>query len=392
MTLLPSSRDINTQAESSGNSKKLIYMFLKSLNHRAILNRSGRVRPSIHGLHQTPLCSFHVNILRCNKEPLLTEQPEGDRFLEMMDDRTFSLLRSLRVNVDQIKEDVKTRAAQGKPLTRPIPFVEAVEVPSGGETAKGEMKNYFDTQEVYSELRFAGLTAKQANIIMRIMHDLINSLVASCTERAVPASAGANEAYLFDAASSEVRNEISNSRQTHATSYRSGLARLQRDVEILEHEANEMTNLLKADLDIEVHERKNSARAEENVIQLKIQDLHNKISTRLNSELKSEIENLRWQITRRSLAAIAIIAGSLIWLTQTNSNKKTQITTQERDRKSSSSLVQVPVLAPSVSPADKSLDHTAMHVEDISSFGGIPTAPASQQHEDGSENDNGVNS
>lgn len=356
-------------------------MLLKSLNCRAHFVCLRRTYPLLNRTSHLPFSLIHTGAPKANKEPLLAEQPDGDRFLEMMDDRTFSLLRSLRVDVEKIKEDVKARAAEGKPVARPIPFVEAVEVPSGDETSKGAVKNYFDTQEVYSELRFAGLTAKQANIIMRIMHELINSLVASCTDRAVPSSAGANEAYLFDAASSEVRNEISNSRQTHATSYRSGLARLQRDVEILEHEANEMTNLLKADLDIEVHERKNSARAEENVIQLKIQDLHNKISTRLNSELKSEIENLRWQITRRSLAAIAIIAGSLIWLTQTNSNKKTQITSQERDRKSSSSLVQVPVLAPSVSPADKSLDHTAMHVEDISNFGGIPTAPAPEQHE-----------
>lgn len=335
--------------------------------------------------------STTIRAMHCNK--ILSEnttkqtnssKPQEDQFSEMMDDRTNALLQSLKINAELLKADLEAAdiEAAGKRNKAMDSLTGAVDDAYSSRAAPDNKPrtSFFDTQDVYSELRSSGLTPGQAEIIMRTMQELIHELIATCKDNSVPISAAANEAYLFDAASSEVRNEISNYRQSETTTYRFGLARLQRDVEILVHEAAEMTNLLKSDLDIEVHERKNATRAEENIIQLKIQELNNKISTRLNSDLKSEIENLRWQITRRSLAAIAVIVAMFIWLTQTN-NRTKSAKTQERKRQSSGTSIPVPVLAPSMASNDEQFEYPLerVMVEDLSSYS-VPSSDSTDDH------------
>lgn len=312
--------------------------------------------------------SLHITRILSEIITKQTASSQEDQFSEMMDDRTNALLQSLGVSADALKASIE---AADKRSRFAYPLIAAVEDANKSYNTSDvkSQTSFFDTQDVYSELRSSGLTPSQAEIIMRTMQELIHELIATCKDRSVPISAAANEAYLFDAASSEVRNDISNYRLSETTMYRFGLARLQRDVEILVHEAAEMTNLLKSDLDIEVHERKNATRAEENIIQLKIQELNNKISTRLNSDLKSEIENLRWQITRRSLAAIAIIVAMFLWLTQTN-NRTKSAKTQERMRQSSGTSMSVPVLALSMASTEESFESPleSVVVEDLSSY------------------------
>lgn len=334
--------------------------------------------------------------------PLLPEnQPKEDQFSEMMNDRTNSLFRSLGIDATQFEKqpsvpkngsaDARTsqsseenNKAKENATVSSLLSNDLTKLPSF--TPKSPTSFYIDTQDIYAELRSAGLSRGLAELLMRVIQELINDLVLTCKERAVPNSAAANEAYLFDAASSEVRNEIITSRQTQATTYRSGVARLQRDVEILEHIATEMTNLLKSDMDFEVHERKNAARGEENVIQLKIQELNNKISTRLNSDLKSEIENLRWQITRRSLAAIGVVAALFIWNTQTTSSKKTA-KTEERQRNTAGKPVPVHILAPSMAVSEELPYETPspVHVEDLNSMVTPYSPPVTDAHSDNKE-------
>jgi len=47
-------------------------------------------------------------------------------------------------------------------------------------------------------------------------------------------------------------------------------------------------------------------------IKMKIKDLDNKISTNINSDIKSDIESLRWQTTRSGLFAILVLVFSII--------------------------------------------------------------------------------
>lgn len=251
------------------------------------------------------------------KTPIIPKKSADTGFEEMMEDRTKALIRSLGVAPME-----GTVESSDNPMAA-VPVREALEP---------ARVYHFDTQKIYYTLKYAGLTQSQADIVMRTLRDMTGEFAKDCEDSSVPSSAGANEAYLFDAASSEMRNDVETNRIGQFALHKSGLARLQRGVEILEHEATEMASQLKSDLDIEFHERKNAARDEENTINMRIQELYHKISTRLNSELKSEIENLRWQITRRSLAAIGTVVATLLYATQSlNQKEKRKPQTQAKE-------------------------------------------------------------
>src|SRR5690606_28875413 len=57
------------------------------------------------------------------------------------------------------------------------------------------------------------------------------------------------------------------------------------------------------------NERKMETRAEQRAMENKIQELNYKITVLIKSELKSDVEALRWITTRRSLLAIALLAS-----------------------------------------------------------------------------------
>lgn len=187
---------------------------------------------------------------------------------------------------------------------------------------------YFDTQKVYTSLKYSGFSGDQADMLMKTLRDMLYFAMSDCREHAVQLSTVQNEAYLFEAACSELRNEIQTDRTAQAESYRVNLARLSRDVEILRHEIEETINTMKSEIDMEVNERKNVTRAEESQIEMKIQELNNKITIDINSEIKSEIEALRWQTTRRGLVAIVVVACSI--LVATSATKKEEKRQQRR--------------------------------------------------------------
>lgn len=219
--------------------------------------------------------------------------------------------------------------------------------PSSESTAKGSAPRLysFDTQKVYSNLRYAGYTRAQADIVMSVMRDMVDDVVEAFEQNGVPNSAGENEAYLFDATSSEMRDETQVGRINQASQYRSILARIQRDVEIMQHQANEMATLLKADMDMEMNERKNAARVEETNIQLKIQELNHQI-TRLTTFLKSEIEVLRWQLTRRGIMAIIVVAVAIMWATSRSFKEDTR--KPRPSQETAGTEYSVPLLSPSI--------------------------------------------
>lgn len=206
--------------------------------------------------------------------------------------------------------------------------LESVELPRGDQeqSEKGAVmvddegytppRHCFDTQKMFASLKYAGYTTRQAETIVSVVKSMVEDIFESTEERSVPKSAAANEAYLFDAASSEIYNEAHTQRISQDLQFKSGVGRLQRESEILEHESNELTTLLKADMDMDINERKNMARSEENQISLRLQEITNKINVQLASELKSEIERLRWAITRIGIGAVVVVAAAVIYFTK----------------------------------------------------------------------------
>lgn len=57
-------------------------------------------------------------------------------------------------------------------------------------------------------------------------------------------------------------------------------------------------------------DRKMVTRVEQREVENKIQELNYKITVTMGSDLKSEVEKLRWVTTRRGLIAIGVLAGT----------------------------------------------------------------------------------
>ena len=66
-----------------------------------------------------------------------------------------------------------------------------------------------------------------------------------------------------------------------------------------------------------LNDRRMATRASSQVLDSEISELNYKISVALNSDAKSDVEGLRWVLTRRAAMAIAVMAvlilGSLRW-------------------------------------------------------------------------------
>lgn len=193
----------------------------------------------------------------------------------------------------------------------------------GDEDNNISVTHYFDTNKIYTGLRFSGFTEGQAEIIMRAMRDILTERLEAVREESITQAAADNDAYLFEAARSELRTEVQKLRELQSAEYGSNLARLQRDVEIAHQELNESITTMKSGIDLDINDRKNSNQQEASLVDMRLQELNNRISIDIVSDMKSEIEALRWQTTRRGLTAVTfVLAAMLIGISLGKKNEK----------------------------------------------------------------------
>ena len=88
-------------------------------------------------------------------------------------------------------------------------------------------------------------------------------------------------------------------------------AHLQHEVDILSQKASQDSLALKDDFRGMLNDRKMAVRMEYQARDSKIQELNYKITVALNSDSKSEVEGLRWVLTRRAAMAIVGMASKV---------------------------------------------------------------------------------
>lgn len=222
-------------------------------------------------------------------------------------------------NSDQFVED---EAIKKNDATKEILSASSTEFEFQHEEGVHRYYHYFDTHKVYSGLKYSGFNDGQADVLMLTIRDMLSRKLAECKESHPLISQADNDAYLFDAACSEIRNEIQTARQAQNEEYRANQARLTRDFEILQQEVNEMVNTQKSEIEMDVNERKNHTKALESDVEGELQELNNKITIDLSSEVKSKIEALRWQTTRRGLLAVLFVAFAIMMGTSTTKKEQ----------------------------------------------------------------------
>lgn len=98
-----------------------------------------------------------------------------------------------------------------------------------------------------------------------------------------------------------------NARAAQSEKMRTERTQLQHEVDILGQRVSQDMAALKEELKGMFDDRKMAVRMERRGAENSIQELNYKITLQLNSEMRSEVEGLRWVLTRRTVLALACI-------------------------------------------------------------------------------------
>lgn len=169
--------------------------------------------------------------------------------------------------------------------------------------------HHFDTYTLVRDLERGGFTEAQAVTIMKAIRDLLGENLELARDNLISKSDVENETYLFLAACSELRTSLQASRNAEIQKQRSQRAQLQHEVDILNQRMTQELAGLKDDLKGVFDDRKMSTKETQRSLDTAIQELNYQITVSLNSDGKSEVEGLRWILTRRAALAIAISAS-----------------------------------------------------------------------------------
>lgn len=97
---------------------------------------------------------------------------------------------------------------------------------------------------------------------------------------------------------------------------------LQHEVDILAQRITADTGNLKDELKGMFDDRKMAVRMERREVDNKIQELNYRITSHLNSEVRTEAEGLRWVLVRRAVTALVVVVVSVVGMLSLNSKQK----------------------------------------------------------------------
>jgi hypothetical protein len=169
-------------------------------------------------------------------------------------------------------------------------------------------EHHFDTYSLVQDLRKHGFTEDQAVTLMKSIRLMLADNLDLAKEGLVSKSDTENETYLFRAACSELRTTLQTSRQTEIQRQRTQRAQLTHEADILSQKMTQDLLTLKEDLKAMFHNRKMAVQEDTRNLDGKISELNYKITVLLNSDAKSDVEGLRWVLTRRAALAIGFAA------------------------------------------------------------------------------------
>lgn len=230
--------------------------------------------------------------------------------------------------------DSKTRTA--KPLETVLqmgaPAVEKPEEHKAPHLQAPPYVHHFDTFTLVKDLEGGGFSEEQSVTIMKAVRGQLAINLDVAKEGLVSKSDVENETYLFRAACSELRTEILNTRKSSSTHTRTQLSHLQHTYDILSQRVSQEALSLKDDLRGMLNDRRMAVRMQSQIRDGEISELNYKISVVLGSEQKSEVEGLRWVLTRRAAMAIGLMAVLILGSLRYSSYKMHERDIEERKK------------------------------------------------------------
>jgi hypothetical protein len=193
--------------------------------------------------------------------------------------------------------------------------------------------HHFDTYSLVRRLQAGDWTKPQAITIMKSCRLLLGDNLEKASQALVSKSDVENETYLFSAACSELRTEVFARRVKLHEKMRMERDQLQHEVDILEQRLGQDTAAMKDELRGMFDDRKMAVRNEQRYMESKVQELNYKITVNLQADSKSDVEGVRWVLTRRVILTLGIIVMMVVSSLKLYSNSVHE-KEQERKRRS----------------------------------------------------------
>ncbi|KAL4905326.1 hypothetical protein BDW74DRAFT_21464 [Aspergillus multicolor] len=172
--------------------------------------------------------------------------------------------------------------------------------------------HHFDTYSLVQDLAKGGFTDKQSITIMKGVRQILQNNLDFAKQNLTSKSDVENETYLFQAACSELQSSLQTARNSEIQRQRASRTALEHEADILSQRTNQELSGLKDDIKGMFNDHKMTVRELQRSIDTSVQELNYKITVSLNSDSKSEIEGLRWILTRRAALAIATSAFMIL--------------------------------------------------------------------------------
>lgn len=188
------------------------------------------------------------------------------------------------------------------------------------------LEPYIDTYEVFKRLTEAGFTEAQADLIIKLLIYQLNSKLSKLSTIYAQKHEMESEQYLFESAQQEILVDITRSREQHINELITLVNILERDFNIISDELNNDNLKLRNDSQVAIHEQKSENTLNVKKLFLRIQETNHKITTELDSAIRSEIESLRWYLSRWGLITlmVSLFLASLIFFSNKFKNEKNE--------------------------------------------------------------------
>lgn len=130
-----------------------------------------------------------------------------------------------------------------------------------------------------------------------------------------------NQAYLFRAALSELRGEITMSTKNDSAAIRAATAALRREVDRLDVKMKEDIGNLKHEIQMELDSRKNEAKADLKQQDISIEELLNKAVVNI-SDLRTDVEEIKWDNMRKAVLTLSAFVLVIVITMEIQPKKK----------------------------------------------------------------------
>ncbi|KZP32883.1 hypothetical protein FIBSPDRAFT_924892 [Athelia psychrophila] len=143
-----------------------------------------------------------------------------------------------------------------------------------------------------------------ARSLMRATRALLVDRLGRIRREGLTAKDLDNHMYLFRAALSELRAEVTMRTRNDFAAIRTATTALRRDVDRVDIKMKEDISTLKHEIQMDLHSRKNEANTDIRQSDIMIEELMNKTTIQMG-DLRTEMESVKWDNMRKSVGALS---------------------------------------------------------------------------------------